>query len=88
MTLGALAAPDEDLELAYLKRKFGGDFQGALREAFGLLTPRERNVIRHYPATACRSTNWAACGGRPECPSPRGTLSGYPLNKADHEWMQ
>jgi RNA polymerase sigma-70 factor (ECF subfamily) len=48
ITLRAVAAPAEDLELAYLKRKYGEHFQVALREAFGLLQPRERNVIRHY----------------------------------------
>jgi RNA polymerase sigma-70 factor, ECF subfamily len=47
-TLRAVASPDEDLELAFLKRKYGADFQDALREAFRLLSPRERNVIRHY----------------------------------------
>jgi RNA polymerase sigma-70 factor (ECF subfamily) len=48
VTLRAVAAPDEDLEITYLKRKYGDDFQRALREAFGLLSPRERNVIRRY----------------------------------------
>jgi RNA polymerase sigma-70 factor (ECF subfamily) len=46
--LHTLAAPSEDLELAYLKRKYGDDFRSALWDAFVLLAPRERNVIRHY----------------------------------------
>jgi RNA polymerase sigma-70 factor, ECF subfamily len=46
--LKAVAAPSEDIELDYLKRKHGADFEMALCEAFALLPVQERNVIRHY----------------------------------------
>jgi RNA polymerase sigma-70 factor (ECF subfamily) len=44
----AVAAAGDDLELDYLKRRYLGEFEQALREAFGALSVRDRNVTRYY----------------------------------------
>ena len=43
--LGA-AVSDDDPELAEVRRTYGAAFKQAFQDAFGLLAPRERNVIR------------------------------------------
>lgn len=45
--LGAMPAPDEDPELAHIQKVYKTEFKDALRDAFGRLTPRERNLLRH-----------------------------------------
>jgi RNA polymerase sigma-70 factor (ECF subfamily) len=44
----AVAAAGDDLELDYLKRRYLGEFEEALREAFLSLPVRDRNVSRYY----------------------------------------
>jgi len=44
----AVAAAGDDLELDYLKRRYQGEFEEALREAFRALPVRDRNVSRYY----------------------------------------
>jgi RNA polymerase sigma-70 factor (ECF subfamily) len=44
----AVAAEGDDLELDYLKRRYQGEFEQALREAFLALPTRDRNVSRYY----------------------------------------
>ena len=46
----AVAAPVEDLELEYLKRRYTSEFEEALRAAFAALPTRDRNVLRYYYA--------------------------------------
>jgi RNA polymerase sigma-70 factor (ECF subfamily) len=46
--LEALPSPGDDLELDFLKRKYGAEFKAALAEAFGSLTPRDRNLLRQF----------------------------------------
>lgn len=45
--LGAMPAPNEDPELDYIQRVYKNEFKDALQSAFGSLTPRERNLLRH-----------------------------------------
>jgi RNA polymerase sigma-70 factor (ECF subfamily) len=45
--LGAMPAPNEDPELDYIQRVYKSEFRDALQSAFGSLTPRERNLLRH-----------------------------------------
>jgi RNA polymerase sigma-70 factor, ECF subfamily len=45
--LGAMPAPNEDPELDYIQRVYKSEFKDALQSAFGSLTPRERNLLRH-----------------------------------------
>jgi RNA polymerase sigma-70 factor (ECF subfamily) len=45
--LGAVPAPQDDPELDYIQRVYKNEFKDALQEAFGNLTPRERNLLRH-----------------------------------------
>ncbi len=45
--LGAIPAPGDDPELDYFQRVFKTEFKEALQTAFGRLTPRERNLLRH-----------------------------------------
>lgn len=45
--LGAMPAPNEDPELDYIQRVYKSEFRDALQTAFGNLTPRERNLLRH-----------------------------------------
>jgi RNA polymerase sigma-70 factor (ECF subfamily) len=44
----AIAGAGDDLELDYLKRRYLGEFEEALREAFLVLPVRDRNVSRYY----------------------------------------
>jgi RNA polymerase sigma-70 factor (ECF subfamily) len=48
VVLKAISAPGDDLELEYLKRRCAGQLEGALRDAFASLTPRDRNILRCY----------------------------------------
>jgi RNA polymerase sigma-70 factor, ECF subfamily len=48
--LRAVAAPEQDLELEYLKRRYTADLEAALREAFVALPVRDRNLLRYYYA--------------------------------------
>ena len=41
-------APQPDPELELNKRRYGAEANAALREAFGLLTARERNLLRQH----------------------------------------
>lgn len=45
--LGAMPSPNEDPELDYIQRVYKSEFKDALQSAFGSLTPRERNLLRH-----------------------------------------
>ncbi len=45
--LGAMPSPNEDPELDYIQRVYKSEFRDALQTAFGNLTPRERNLLRH-----------------------------------------
>lgn len=45
--LGAMPSPNEDPELDYIQRVYKSEFKEALQSAFGSLTPRERNLLRH-----------------------------------------
>lgn len=45
--LGAMPSPNEDPELDYIQRVYKSEFKDALQLAFGSLTPRERNLLRH-----------------------------------------
>jgi RNA polymerase sigma-70 factor (ECF subfamily) len=45
--LGAIPSPQDDPELDYIQRVYKGEFKDALQEAFGVLSPRERNLLRH-----------------------------------------
>lgn len=45
--LGAMPSPNEDPELDYIQRVYKNEFKDALQSAFGSLTPRERNLLRH-----------------------------------------
>ncbi|MCA9653273.1 MAG: sigma-70 family RNA polymerase sigma factor [Myxococcales bacterium] len=45
--LGAMPAPNEDPELDYIQRVYKNEFKESLQKAFGNLTPRERNLLRH-----------------------------------------
>jgi RNA polymerase sigma-70 factor (ECF subfamily) len=47
-TLDAIASPKADLEIDYLKRLYGAEVHGVLRESFGRLDVRERNILRQY----------------------------------------
>jgi RNA polymerase sigma-70 factor (ECF subfamily) len=47
-TLHEVASPANDLELDYLKRRYGLAARDALREAFGQLEVRERNLLRQH----------------------------------------
>lgn len=44
----AVAAPGDDLEIDYLKRRYANDFAQALGEAFAALDARDRNLVRYY----------------------------------------
>lgn len=46
--LESLADVRQDFELDFLKRTYGGAFEGALRDAFVSLAPRDRNLLRYY----------------------------------------
>ncbi len=45
--LGAIPAPGDDPELDYIQRVYKTEFKEALTTAFGRLTARERNLLRH-----------------------------------------
>lgn len=45
--LGAMPSPNEDPELDYIQRVYKNEFKQSLQRAFGNLTPRERNLLRH-----------------------------------------
>ncbi len=45
--IGALPSPGDDPELDYMQRTYRTEFRDALQAAFGRLTPRERNLLRH-----------------------------------------
>ena len=45
--LGAVPSPGDDPELDYIQRVYKSEFKDALQEAFGALSPRERNLLRH-----------------------------------------
>lgn len=45
--LGAIPSPQDDPELDYIQRVYKSEFKGALADAFGNLSPRERNLLRH-----------------------------------------
>lgn len=45
--VGAMPAPQDDPELEYIQRVYKSEFKDALQAAFGKLTPRERNLLRH-----------------------------------------
>lgn len=45
--LGAIPSPGDDPELDYIQRVYKTEFRDALSTAFGRLTPRERNLLRH-----------------------------------------
>jgi RNA polymerase sigma-70 factor (ECF subfamily) len=45
--LGAMPADTDDPELEYIQRVYKSEFKDALQIAFGALTPRERNLLRH-----------------------------------------
>lgn len=45
--IGAIPAPGDDPELDYMQRTYRTEFKDALQTAFGRLTPRERNLLRH-----------------------------------------
>jgi RNA polymerase sigma-70 factor (ECF subfamily) len=40
-------SPDEDVQLAYMKRIFRSEFKAAFQEALASLGTRERNILRH-----------------------------------------
>lgn len=44
--LGAMPAPADDPELDYIQKVYKSQFKDALQDAFGRLTPRERNLLR------------------------------------------
>jgi RNA polymerase sigma-70 factor, ECF subfamily len=46
--LGNVAAPEPDPELAVMRERYAADANDAIREAFGELEPRERNLLRQY----------------------------------------
>jgi RNA polymerase sigma-70 factor (ECF subfamily) len=48
VVIKAVSAPGDDLELDYLKRRYAGEFEAALRDVFASLGARERNVLRAY----------------------------------------
>jgi RNA polymerase sigma-70 factor, ECF subfamily len=48
VVIKAVAAPGDDLELEYLKRRYTREFEDALAETFASLTARERNILRCY----------------------------------------
>ena len=48
VVIKAVSAPGDDLELDYLKRRYAGEFEAALREVFAALGARERNILRAY----------------------------------------
>jgi RNA polymerase sigma-70 factor (ECF subfamily) len=45
--LGAIPSPGDDPELDYIQRVYKTEFRDALQTAFGRLSPRERNLLRH-----------------------------------------
>src|SRR5688572_29767740 len=45
--LGAMPAGTDDPELDYIQKVYKSQFKDALQDAFGRLTPRERNLLRH-----------------------------------------
>jgi RNA polymerase sigma-70 factor (ECF subfamily) len=47
-TLVAMASPESDLELDYMKRLYGAKANDALHEGFAQLGVRERNLLRQY----------------------------------------
>jgi RNA polymerase sigma-70 factor (ECF subfamily) len=46
--LEVVAGSTRDLELDFLKRAYGAAFDGALRDAFDGLLPRDRNLLRYH----------------------------------------
>jgi len=44
----ALASPEADPELAYLRKTYAQEFQQAFQNAFASLTSRERNLLRYH----------------------------------------
>lgn len=44
--LGAMPSPTDDPELDYIQRVYKSQFKDSLQDAFGRLTPRERNLLR------------------------------------------
>jgi RNA polymerase sigma-70 factor, ECF subfamily len=46
--LAAIADPNDDVELAYLKRHYRGEFKRAFAEAVAALSSRERNLLRQH----------------------------------------
>ena len=46
--LGALPSPAIDPEIAHLRSLYHAEFMGALREAFGALSPRHRTLLRQH----------------------------------------
>ncbi len=45
--LSSIPAQTDDPELEYIQRVYKTEFKDALQDAFGALTPRERNLLRH-----------------------------------------
>jgi RNA polymerase sigma-70 factor (ECF subfamily) len=43
-----LALADDDVELAYLRSQYAGEFRAALTAALAALAPRQRNLLRFY----------------------------------------
>jgi RNA polymerase sigma-70 factor (ECF subfamily) len=55
-TLGA----DDDAEVKLLRARYLGDFQAALDEALGRLTPKDRTLLRHHIVDAMNVDQLAA----------------------------
>ena len=59
--LASVASPANDLELDYLKRRYGADACAALRDGFARLTDRDRNILRQYFALGLGVDEIASC---------------------------
>jgi RNA polymerase sigma-70 factor (ECF subfamily) len=46
--LEIMSSSEHDIELDFLKRTYGREFERAAREAFNGMTPRDRNLLRYY----------------------------------------
>jgi RNA polymerase sigma-70 factor (ECF subfamily) len=58
-----LAAPDDDPEMAYLKRRHAADVKAAFEASAGELSPEERNVLREHYARGLSIDQIAAAHG-------------------------
>jgi RNA polymerase sigma-70 factor (ECF subfamily) len=58
-----LTAPDDDPEMAYLKRRYAAEVKEAFEEAAGELGPEDRNVLREHYARGLSIDQIAAVRG-------------------------